>query len=122
MKKLVKSNGSPNTHKEVYGAKVQLPAPVSISAASIRSKTLSNRPSKEIKKPGRRYDVGNCVYITLGKLPFTNGRIVGYEWGGDNKDIMKDEWVYYVVDIGKPDGSMQTFMIAESQITDRISL
>lgn len=122
-RKPAKSNGKTDTPKvkEVYGARIEKQNG-SISAASLRAKNLKDRHKNEQPKPPRNYDHGNTVYVHVKGIPFTNGLVVGHEWGGDYRPLGNpNEWVYWIRDVSKPRGS-EMFAVKESQISDRISL
>lgn len=67
------------------------------------------------------YEVGFVVYVMKDGLPFTNGKIIGYEWGGDYKTSPKNEWLYWIQDYQLGQGS-QAFPVFQSEVHGRISV
>lgn len=124
-KKSAKSNGSPATNKEFFGARIER-ATQSVSAAAMRARGKAKE--REAEKPPKLYDIGNTVYVPYGTIPFnksesqfTNALIVGVEWGGDNRNVQSPVWAYWVRDVSKSAGSPM-YLVTEQKIADRISM
>lgn len=109
--------------KEVYGAQIA-PEKESPSASRIRSTNLKERHKPEARRPPRKYEIGHIIYLAVEGIPFTNGLIVGYEWGPNcrnRKPKAGDGWAYYVREAESEEGT-ETYIIGESKISDRISV
>jgi hypothetical protein len=109
----VKSNGNPGI-TEVYGAKIEKPPVQEI-------KGVKKKSAPETPKPPKKYDHGNTVYVNVKGIPFTNGIVIGSEWGGSHRQILRDVWCYWIQGSHESYGS-QSCLIPEDKISGRISL
>lgn len=121
-KKRVPSNGKGNTISNGQALIKERETIKSVSAASIRAKTLKHRQPERVK-PKARYDVGELVSICFQLYGTTNVSIFGREWGGDNIHCRTDEWYYWVRSeyYDETGSAASPILIPESQIVDRIS-
>jgi hypothetical protein len=79
-------------------------------------------PRVEKPKPPREYKLGELVAAAklYEKFGTTNGIVAGYEWGADNKNIMRDVWYYNLRPFG--DETYETLLLGEDEIRGRISV
>jgi hypothetical protein len=67
----------------------------SISAGALRSRELKSRHRPEPPKPPRAFKVGDLVSTKVMRGGTTNSIVCGYEWGGNNREVMRNVWCYW---------------------------
>jgi len=91
-------------------------------AARIRQTQLKAQHKPDVVKPKRKFEFGQLVSISepsfYKKFGTTNGIVCGYEWGGDHRNFMCEEWLYYV---RQESGGFESVLIVESDL-GRISV
>lgn len=92
-----------------------------MSATSTRARTTPRSVwREEAPKPDRKFEFGALVsvkgYEKYRELNNSNGKVAGYEWGGNNWKLgSKDTWFYYIRPAESRQGSPGAW-IAEDQL------